>query len=132
MDLSSNSLIGLINKRMDYLTQRQRVLAQNVSNANTPNYRAQDMKESDFAKALKTQSHVAAPVLTHPGHLSPLKQPDNFALNRGQGAYETAPDGNSVVLEEQSNKLAQNQIDYATATNIYSKYLSMMKLAVRS
>ena len=86
MDLSSNSLIGLINKRMDYLTQRQRVLAQNVSNANTPNYRAQDMKESDFAKAVKSQTKAAAPAITHPGHLSPLRQPDNFCLkSRARG-----------------------------------------------
>ncbi|MDI9350217.1 MAG: flagellar basal body rod protein FlgB [Candidatus Symbiobacter sp.] len=131
MDITTNSLMGLIAKRMDYLSQRQKVLAQNISNSDTPGYRAQDMKELNFAKALAAQTHVVAPAVTNPAHIAVTSGKSEFGLNRGKGGYETAPDGNSVVLEEQSNKMAQNQIDYATATNLYSKYVTMMKLALR-
>lgn len=131
MDFMSNNLVNLITKRMGYLSERQKVLAQNIANADTPNYRAQDMKQMDFAKALAQQTRTVSPAVTDPRHISPVQSGGTFGLNRGKNPYETAPDGNSVVLEEQANKMAQNQIDYATATSLYSKYISMVKLAIK-
>ena len=39
MDLNSIPLMSMLAKRMAWLNQRQSVLAQNVANVNTPNYK---------------------------------------------------------------------------------------------
>src|SRR5487761_1715476 len=52
MDLSQVPLFAALSKRMAWLTERQTVLAQNVANADTPGYVAQDLPEPDFRKYL--------------------------------------------------------------------------------
>jgi flagellar basal-body rod protein FlgB len=44
--------------------------------------------------------------------------------------YETAPVGNSVVLEEQMMKLADAQHSYQLMTNLYRKHVEMLKMAL--
>ena len=48
MDLNKIPLFASITRRMDWLNQRQGVLAQNIANADTPNYTAQDLKPLGF------------------------------------------------------------------------------------
>ena len=43
---------------------------------------------------------------------------------------ETSSNGNSVVLEEQMMKVSENQMDYQTATTLYSKGLGLLRMAV--
>ena len=42
MDLSSMGVFKLMAKKMDWLTQRQEVLAQNVANVDTPKFKPDD------------------------------------------------------------------------------------------
>jgi flagellar basal-body rod protein FlgB len=44
--------------------------------------------------------------------------------------YEVTPSGNSVVLEEQMMKLAENQMEYRLVTNLYKKNVSLLKMAL--
>ena len=44
--------------------------------------------------------------------------------------FETTPTGNSVVLEEQMIKAAENQMDYQTVTGLYSKSIGMLRIAL--
>ena len=44
--------------------------------------------------------------------------------------YETAPAGNSVVVEEQMMKLSQTQADYNQMVNLYRKHVDMLKTAI--
>lgn len=46
--------------------------------------------------------------------------------------YETAPDGNNVVLEDQMMRMSQSSMDYQTITNLYKKQVAMIKSAIRS
>ena len=43
---------------------------------------------------------------------------------------ETAPAGNSVVIEEQMMKLSQTQADYNAMVNLYRKHIDMLKTAI--
>jgi len=125
-------IFSLLGQRMDWLGQRQQVLAQNIANADTPDFVPHDLKpqefrcmvERNFAPALK-------PVATRTGHIqtSSLKA-DNAGVEQ-KNTYEAAPDGNAVVLEEQLVKVAQTQNDYNAITNLYKKQIGMFKLALR-
>ena len=134
MALSDIPLFGMLRERMHWVQARQSVLSQNVANAHTPGFTAQDIKEPDFRTVLKSttsgQLHMAT---TRAGHLSgsatTASARSDFST-RDTPDSETQANGNSVVLEEQMMKVAENQMDYQTATSLYTKGLGMLRMAV--
>ncbi len=125
-------IFSLLSKRMEWLGQRQKVLAQNIANADTPDYVPHDLKAQDFRRMVERQYlPTLKPEATRAGHIqtSSLKA-DGRGVEQKQN-YETAPSGNAVVLEEQLIKVAQTQNDYNAITNLYKKQVAMMKMALR-
>lgn len=125
------SLFDAIGRKMSWLTQRQTVIAENIANADTPNYAPQDMKESAFARLLRRSTAPVAPVATDGAHLpGTLAGRGEFKSDEDSRPYETAPDGNAVVVEEQLIKVAETQMDYQLMSNLYRKHLSMIRTAL--
>ncbi len=114
---------------------RQTVIAENIANANTPSYQAKELSQPDFKAILERQRTNKLPA----GALSRTSQMHIGGQNKTDATtgapdvdkdWETTPSGNSVVLEEQMMKLAENQLDYQTITALYSKSIKLMKMAV--
>jgi flagellar basal-body rod protein FlgB len=127
MDFSKIGLFKLLADKMDWHTQRQQVLAQNIANADTPDYQARELVNFDFRKEMR-QSARLEPVATTPGHLAGTVPPgSDFKNSKLKTPYETAPDGNAVVLEEQMMKVGKNASDFQTITNLYRKQIGMFK-----
>jgi flagellar basal-body rod protein FlgB len=126
MDLSKQTLFKMISTRLSYLGERQKVIAQNIANADTPNYQARDLKPLNFKDEIQRQMRQVTPTMTQVNHLS-----EPFAVQQIKRPYETSLDKNGVVLEEQSMKMSDTMGDYQAATTIYKKYLSMIKLVLK-
>jgi flagellar basal-body rod protein FlgB len=125
-------IFSLLGKRMDWLGQRQKVLAQNIANADTPDYAPRDLKPQEFRRMVERQfTALLKPAATQAGHIqtSTLRADDRAVEQKDR--YETAPSGNAVVVEEQLIKVAQTQNDYNAITNLYKKQVAMMKMALR-
>jgi flagellar basal-body rod protein FlgB len=131
MDLSKLSLFKMIGEQLSYLGQRQKVLAQNIANSDTPNYQARDLKPLNFKDQIQHEMHQVAPVMTQANHLPPVTPTEPFKVIQIKRPYETALDKNGVVLEEQSQKMSATAGDYQAATTLYKKYVGMFKLVVR-
>lgn len=132
MDLNKIGLFRLMSDKMAWHNQRQEVLSQNVANADTPGYAAREIAAFDFKKQLRASSQLM-PVADRPGHLSgTLSKGGTFQEQRERQPYETAPDGNGVVLEEQMMKVGQNSMEYQTVTNLYRKQVGLLKTALGS
>jgi flagellar basal-body rod protein FlgB len=127
MPVTDLPLFSALKHRMYWLEERQRLLAENVSNADTPGYRGRDLKQLDFHEALKSASAVTL-ATTAPGHLSGV-QAGRFPVD-GRGSFETTPRGNAVVLEDEMMKVAQNQMDHQAVTALYARGLGLLKTAV--
>ena len=131
---TKTALFKLISARMSWLSQRQVVLSQNIANADTPDYRPQDLRAADFARLVEG-------IAGRPGGL-PMKHTARAHLDGAAVAriglagraqvtvFEVAPDGNAVVLEEQSAKSAETALDFQLTSNLYRKYLGMMRIAL--
>ena len=130
MDLTSIPVLNLVVGRMSWLTKRQEVLSQNISNADTPNYVPRDLKDQDFASLLRPRTPRAALQRTASGHMEAIQHPPKQRHEKVRDSYEVAPAGNSVVLEEQLMKVADTQGQYRLATNLYAKHISMLKQAI--
>ncbi len=128
MDLTQLGLMNGIASKMSWLIQRQGVIAENISNADTPDYRAKDVVPFSFKNTLKKMM----PVTTNAAHLSTV------SLGGGADAKETVertgfevkPDGNIVSREHEIMKASDTASDYQLVTNIYQKTVSMIKTAI--
>ena len=131
MDLGKLPIFDILARRMGWLGQRQEVLAQNVANADTPDYRPLDLKEDAFDKVLARQVPQVRMAATDSAHLSgraPKDQPKH--ADGKMPAYETAPSGNAVVLEQQLVSVAQTQMDFQMMTGLYRKHVDMFRTAL--
>ena len=128
MNFTDLPLLDTMRARMSFLSARQTVLSQNVANADTPGYRAQDIEEPDFAALTQGLMSSTAMRLTDPRHIAPSNGAAVFRAADMPDA-ESTPDGNSVVLEQQMMKVAATQMDYSTVTQLYKNALGMIRMA---
>ena len=123
IDASKTGLFALAERKLGWIDARQRVLAQNIANADTPGYQAQDV--SPFSRMVGMAG--VEPVLTNPLHLAGLSQ----ARGSQQGpTTERAPDGNSVGLEDQMTKVADDETSQAMVGNLWHSYMGMFMTAL--
>lgn len=125
-------IFAVIAKRMDWLGQRHRVLAENIANSDTPDYVPRDLSESSFARLLRPRLGPVSPVATNPKHMVGTVVRDGPARSEKQHTtYEVSPSGNAVDLEEQLVKVSKTQGDYQTMVNLYRKNMDMLRIALR-
>jgi flagellar basal-body rod protein FlgB len=133
MQTNDIPLMSLLKDRMTWLTRRQDLLSQNVASADVPGYTPKDLKAQNFDSLLKstTAGFASAGQLTttNPHHIAIGAGSHSFATHTSPDV-ETPPGGNSVSLEAQMIKVADTQAQYQAAANIYSKAISMMKVAI--
>jgi flagellar basal-body rod protein FlgB len=130
MDLFQLKLFQRLSDRMGWLGARQEVLSQNIANADTPHYVPHDMKALTFADHM-TQVTPVIQARTDPMHMTgTATAAAAIDDQKTKKQYETAPVGNSVVLEEQMVKLADAQSNYQLMTNLYRKHVDLLKMAL--
>jgi flagellar basal-body rod protein FlgB len=120
--------------RMHQLATRQNVLAQNIANADTPHYRARDVKPFQFDSALLRSQGGAAPLRlagTQAGHITGSRNGTTVIADRAK-SYGEDPDGNTVDLEEQMVKQADVAKGYDLATLVYKRSAALLRTAVSS
>jgi flagellar basal-body rod protein FlgB len=132
MSINDLPVLSALRTKMQWHQERQRVLSENVSNSDTPNFKPRDLVEPKFdGNGASTGSTGALAMMrTSTSHISPAGGGgQNFEQNR-KAAFQTRPAGNAVNLEEEMLKVSANQMDYAAATSLYSKSLHLLKTAI--
>jgi flagellar basal-body rod protein FlgB len=131
MPISDIPIFSLLRTRMQWHQERQRVLAENVANADTPRFQPRDLAPPrlDPARPAGAPATLAL-ARTEPGHLaSSAANGTNFQLDR-HGGFEVRPAGNAVSLEDEMLKVANNQMDFQAATALYARGLGLIKTAL--
>lgn len=127
-------LFKLLSARIGWLSQRQAILAQNIANADTPDYRPRDLNAKDFlrlAQGVAGQPTRIAVKKTDQSHLEGRPSARlGLTGHQQRMPYEVSPDGNAVILEEQTAKAGQTALDHQMASNIYRKYVGMIRTAL--
>ena len=131
MAIGKIPIFSNLRTRMQWHQERQKLLSENVANANTPNYRPRDLTPPKFDDA---GPQVAPLVLarTDAGHIGGAAGGDGsspFTADYRSG-YRVQPTGNAVSLEDEMIKVAANQMDYQAATTLYSRSLGLVKTAL--
>lgn len=139
MDFVSTPLLQGLEARLRFDQARQKVIANNIANADTPNYQARKLDEPNFSAVLGAVNAGAF------GHLTVIKPRINFPgefeelgsrAARDQGAQidqnvsETKPNGNTVNLEQQLIALGKTQSEYAELSSILRKQIGLYRIAL--
>ena len=131
MDLNSLTLFQAAKKRLQWLTQRQEVLSQNIANSDTPRYRSRDLRSYNFREILRRESFQMNMKTSEGNHFGGRRRRiRDFDEEKDFRPFETAPAGNSVILEEQMAKVNDSSISHKLTTQLYKKHLKMFKIAI--
>ncbi len=99
-----------LEKYMDLVSMRQKLVAANIANADTPGYRTQDI---DFQSAFESLAAGERPEL--------IEVPDLKVKN----------DGNDVSIDRESRLLAENALRFRLASALLKDKFSLVKQAIQ-
>jgi flagellar basal-body rod protein FlgB len=103
--LSSN-----LERYMDLLSARQKLVVSNIANADTPGYKTRDIDfQSEFRNAIDAGQPQAAEV----------------------SGLKTKNDGNNVNIDRESRLLAENDIRFSIASNLFKSRLKFLRSAIQ-
>ena len=132
MPISDIPIFSMLRTRMQWHQERQRVLAENVANADTPNFRPRDLEAARLRpRRSQRAGQVARSRSTDPAHITGVERRAAPSRPTGTGKYEVRPAGNAVNLEDEMMKVAANQMDYQAATSLYSRSMGLFKHRAR-
>jgi flagellar basal-body rod protein FlgB len=132
MAISDMPMLSALRTKMQWHQERQKVLADNVANSDTPGFRPSDLVAPKFDK-------IGGPSASGPmGTLPMMKASGTNIIPTGtssfsgnsRGAYETRPSANAVNLEDEMMKSSSNSGDYAAVTALYTRSLGLLKTAI--
>jgi flagellar basal-body rod protein FlgB len=130
MAISDFPILSMLRTRMHWHQERQRVLAENVSNADTPSFRPRDLAPPTFEKSRPAMTAAVTLARTSDAHRTASSAgATTFQIDRQVG-YETRPAGNAVKLEDEMIKVAANQMEYQAVAALYGRSLALIKTAI--
>jgi flagellar basal-body rod protein FlgB len=126
---SDFSSVDKLANAMTFHRERHAVLAGNVANVDTPGYRPYDITAASESSqqagdlALATSEGVA--------HMQPGGEPTGaaYAKTFDDGGKLAGADGNAVSMERELAKIDANRTRYATAAELVSRRMAMIKYA---
>ena len=137
IDNSFGKTIDLLHRGMSTASLRHSVIANNLSNADVPNFKRTDVNfESELKRALDTEKYKPALELklTNPMHISDWEPRDYREVSpRRVLDYVTQSDnnGNNVDAEEEFNLLLKNQLRYMMLAQMATFEFSQVNMVLR-
>jgi flagellar basal-body rod protein FlgB len=128
MPISDIPILSMLRTKLQWHQERQRLLAENVANADTPEFKPSDLAPPKLDAATPGVAPVTL-LRTSPAHLASAEGAATLDLQRG-GPFEIVPTGNAVTLEDEMMKVAANQMDFQAATALYTRGLGLIKTAI--
>lgn len=122
------ALLNLASRRLDWLTHSQRVVAENVANADTPGYGAR--RTAAFSEVLGSAGPTGVST-TRARHIPGLGGTPSVRVEDDPDAWDRSLDGNTVVLEQQTIRSGQIDAEYRLAASLYRKGHEFMRLAAQ-
>ena len=128
-----NKTISLLERSLDLRSLNHRVLASNIANMDTPNYKAFELIVAEEMQRNPESDPKIPIVQTHSNHLPRLREStDPVTLKAAKAPnFSLRGDGNTVDIERTMGNLAKNTLLYNTAIQLISKKFSGLKNVIK-
>jgi flagellar basal-body rod protein FlgB len=129
MDFTHQPIFAMISNRLSWLTERQRVIAENIANVDTPAYKPRDLKTVSFEQMVKGATAEIPMARTDSKHMALGSGPDAGSGNRiiKDKPLETTLSGNAVTLDVELEKLGKTAGEHTLALNLYHDQIQMYR-----
>ena len=119
--------LGFHSSALTLRAKRNDILASNIANAATPNFKARDI---DFGAEMKKANNLGQLDVTDSGHIK------TFSSKRGDRTLYRDPvnpslDGNTVELSVEQMEFSENVMRYQTTLTFLNKKISGLMSAIR-
>ncbi|MCM1567372.1 MAG: flagellar basal body rod protein FlgB [Dehalobacter sp.] len=126
-------IFNLLEGGLDGLGLRQRVLADNIANNDTPDFKRSDVSFDKILQAtMDSMNNTAVVSGTEPGHI-PITgtglTSNGFVVKDENTTYRN--DGNNVDIDLEMTRLAENTLQYNSLSRMLTMHLSMLKQAIQ-
>ena len=134
--LIDNLLFGdqtpqILKKTLDALSLRQVLVSSNISNIDTPGYKAKDIDFASQLSEVMNSGNNLALTATHSRHIGHSgSDVDSVEFEVFEESAPARADGNNVDLDKEMMKLAENQIRYNAAVQLLTKRTSTILAAI--
>ncbi|MCS7241164.1 MAG: flagellar basal body rod protein FlgB [Candidatus Caldatribacterium sp.] len=129
-DITMDRAMRVIVRGLDYAMMRQRILAENVANVETPRYKRKDV---DFTSALHDalQKEDTLPLsVTHPKHFADSAT-DVPSVGTVEEAYAVRQDRSGVDVEKEMTIVLENALYYQALARMMSDKLGLLRTVIR-
>jgi flagellar basal-body rod protein FlgB len=125
-------ILSMLRTKMQWHQARQKLIAENVANADMAGFKPRDLTAPRFDAATGelAQGSGVSLAVTSSTHIAVAGSEGPGADPRRVKSFEVSPSGNAVNLEEEMLKAGDNQSDYQLAASLYQKSLDALKIAV--
>jgi flagellar basal-body rod protein FlgB len=123
-----DSILGIHESALLFRARRMDVLAANLANADTPQYKARDM---EFASVLDGVGADARLKVTNPRHIA-ANPIDNSAALEYRIPHQPSLDGNTVEADLELARYAENAVAYQASLLFASGRIQTMRTALAS
>ncbi len=130
MAISFDQSLAVHLRALALSTRRGELIASNLANADTPNYKARDI---DFRAAMNQARQDASLTLvrTSPEHLSAAGAGDGPGVVRYRVPSEPSLDGNTVDTQMEQARFAENAVRYQAALTFIGGRIRTLRLAIK-
>ena len=124
--------LRILEKGLDATALRNRVLANNIANVDTPGYKRSDVDfEAILGAELGQESDRLALKTSSPRHLPGLESGQgNAVVTDERGTMRN--DGNNVDVDREMTRVAENTIQYNSTIRALSSQLAILRMVVQS
>lgn len=124
----TGSNYNLIKGALDASSMRQEMISSNISNVNTPGYKA---KRVDFEETLKRAMDGSAMKSTHASHFGVSDGSSVTPQIKAQTGNRVNEDGNNVAIDSEMAELSANAIYYQALTTQLSNHYGSIRSVLR-
>ena len=116
---------------LDGLSERQKVISNNLANVDTPGYKAQNLSFESVLRGVVQKDENLPLVSTHKRHIS-LQAPTPGVLHGLRTGGSVRADGNNVDIDVELTEISEVGIQYQALTQAASKKLQLLKTIASS
>jgi len=123
-----SNIFGVHEQALMLRGERVNVLATNIANADTPNYKSRDF---DFAAVMAGTEPGTLPLVTTSAmHVSTTPDVGAMADLKYRVPYQPALDGNTVEVAVEQSNFAENSIHYQASLGFINARITSLNLAL--
>ncbi|HOM99901.1 MAG TPA: flagellar basal body rod protein FlgB [Acidobacteriota bacterium] len=126
-----DSLLSTMSRFLDYAAQKQKLIASNVANAETPGYRSKELRFEDFLAAERLAGEEGGLRRTLPQHVSGRPTLVRARPLEASEGDEAGYDENNVELEKELVELAENVMKFTTTAQFLRQKLQLVRSSIK-